>query len=69
MISIIISLVVLSGSLIKKVLSLVSKVVEFLVRFQMSLLLINSLNVDNENGEGSYIYEKLDWLKEDKRRY
>ena len=60
---------VLPGSLTKKVSSSASKAAESLARFQMSSSPTNSPNVDNENGEGSYTHEKLDWLKEDKRRY
>lgn len=59
---------VLPGSLTKKVSSSANKAAESLARFQMSSSPTNSPNVDNENGEGSYTHEKLDWLKEDKRR-
>ena len=59
---------VLSGTLAKKVSSSASKAAESLARFQMTASPIPSSNVDKEGGEGSYTHERLDWLKEDKRR-
>ena len=59
---------VLPGTLAKKVSSSASKAAESLARFQMTASPTPSSNVDKEGGEGSYTHEKLDWLKEDKRR-
>ena len=59
---------VLQGTLAKKVSSSASKAAESLARFQMTASPTPSSNVDKEGGEGSYTHEKLDWLKEDKRR-
>ncbi|XP_044184294.1 DNA mismatch repair protein Msh6-like isoform X1 [Acropora millepora] len=59
---------VLQGTLAKKVSSSASKAAESLARFQMTASPTTSSNVDKEGGEGSYTHERLDWLKEDKRR-
>lgn len=59
---------VLQGTLAKKVSSSASKAAESLARFQMTASPTPSSNVDKEGGEGSYTHERLDWLKEDKRR-
>lgn len=59
----------LPGSLTNKVSSSASKAAESLARFQMSSSPVPSTNTVDEEGSGTYKHEKLDWLKEDKRRY
>ena len=59
---------VLPGTLAKKVSSSASKAAESLARFQMTASPTPSSSLDKEDGEGSYTHEKLEWLKEDKRR-
>jgi len=58
----------LSGSLANKVSSSASKAAESLARFQMTSSPVPSANSVDEDGAGTYKHEKLDWLKEDKRR-
>ena len=58
----------LLGSLANKVSSSASKAVESLARFQMTSSPAPSSNADNEDGVATYKHEKLEWLKEDKRR-
>lgn len=49
-------------------LSFVSKVVVLFVRFQMNSFLVLKVSVVDGEGVGIYIYERLEWLKEDKRK-
>ena len=59
----------LPGSLPNKVSGSASKAAESLARFQMSSSPTPSSKADDEGAVGIYKHEKLDWLKEDKRRY
>ena len=57
------------GLLANKVSSSASKAAKSLARFQMSSSPSPSSKTDNEDDVGTYTHEKLEWLKEDKRRY
>ncbi|KAL9963214.1 hypothetical protein ACROYT_G032392 [Oculina patagonica] len=58
----------LSGSLANKVSSSATKAAESLARFQMSSSPVPGSKAVDEEGTETYKHEKLDWLKEDKRR-
>jgi len=45
-----------------------SKAAESLARFQMSSSPTPSSNANNDEGVATYTHEKLDWLKEEKRK-
>ena len=59
----------LPGSLANKVSNSASRAADSLAKFQMISSPAPSSNADNDDSVATYTHEKLDWLKEDKRRY
>lgn len=59
---------VLSGSLAKKMSSSASKAAVSLARFQMNSSPVPKASAADGEGVGTYTHERLEWLKEDKRK-
>ena len=59
---------VLAGSLAKKMSSSASKAAVSLARFQMNSSPVPKASAADGEGVGTYTHERLEWLKEDKRK-
>ena len=59
---------VLSGSLAKKMSSSASKAAVSLARFQMNSSPVPKASTADGEGVGTYTHDRLEWLKEDKRK-
>ena len=60
---------VLSGSFAKKMSSSASKAAVSLARFQMNSSPVPKASTADGEGVGTYTHERLEWLKEDKRKW